>query len=260
MLEHNCPFCDYHVQRKGFLSKHISNKHANDQDRICPFCFQAFSNKYNCKRHTDQNCVATSSPTTKVFVCNGCTKPCASKQSLQRHVATCKGVANPLECPHCHKTFAHASTKSRHLKICKQAPAPMKDFGYESLDHISPTFMESCINDFQTGVCKMVDAIYFNPENRSFKPTPSNKSDVVLILKNNTWLPENIDNVVHAMISRASKVLFEYYEFNNSLQEEDKRQHSGLLLRSLANSVNKKSESYISSKKFIIKRLCPQLL
>lgn len=255
---HSCPFCEYRVRRKAFLIKHISNQHANDKDRYCPHCLQAFSNKYNCKRHMEEFCASKGPVETKLFVCSQCTKPCASKQSLQRHVATCKGVTNPLECHHCHKTFAYASTKSRHLKSCKKSPPPVNDFGNEVLDHISSGFMESCINDFQTGVCKMVDAIYFNPDvpaNHSFKILPGHKNDVVLILKNNKWFPEKFENVVHTMISKASKVLFEHYELNSSLQEEDKEQNSGLLLRSLANSVNKKSESYISSKKFITKRL-----
>lgn len=102
----------------------------------------------------------------------------------------------------------------------------IKNFGEETLDHISEQFLLSCIMRESTGIRNLVEKIHFDqdvPENKNVR-YKSTKRKIMEIVENNDWVAKDEKEVIRQMIRKASSILREYYYQDDSLMERDEKE------------------------------------
>jgi hypothetical protein len=102
----------------------------------------------------------------------------------------------------------------------------IKNFGEETLDHISEQFLLNCIMKESTGIRNLVEKIHFDqdvPENKNVR-YKSTKRKIMEIVENNDWVAKDEKEVIRHMIRKACAILREYYYQDESLMERDEKE------------------------------------
>jgi len=87
---YKCEQCDYECKSKTNLDKHINSKHAiNPKTYKCEQCTSEFKDKSNLDTHID----SVHKKITR-YECNDCGYKCYGKRTFNRHLNTCTGGEN----------------------------------------------------------------------------------------------------------------------------------------------------------------------
>lgn len=187
----------------------------------------------------------------KPFKCVDCYKSFTQKKNLNAHRPICPRISHPSQCPNCKKILSCAASKSRHMKICQEVVEqiaeqdtttnhlgfePLRQFGEERLDHITPEFLTFCLvsNPQRVEVAKLLEAIHFHrdvPENYNIR-IQSLKQKMLHVWQNNAWVVETLDDVVAVLVDRAVAMLQAHYQ-TQSLPALDWAEYDGRIIRHL---------------------------
>jgi hypothetical protein len=102
----------------------------------------------------------------------------------------------------------------------------IKNFGEETLDHISEQFLLNCIMRETAGIRNLVEKIHFDqdvPGNNNIR-YKSTKRKIMEIVENNDWVAKDEKEIIRQMIRKACSILREYYYQDESLMERDERE------------------------------------
>jgi KRAB domain-containing zinc finger protein len=104
---HECQICGKTFLSEHYLRGHISRKHDNKQESLCPHCGESFRYRTSLNRHI--RCKHDK----KSVQCTVCGKCFQDNFSLNRHIATHMGVTE--ECDICKQRFRNVAL---HKKTC----------------------------------------------------------------------------------------------------------------------------------------------
>lgn len=226
--------------------------------------------------------------------CHTCYKTFASQRYLQKHISDgkCKRVSSPFECEKCHVIFSCQPAKSKHRKICKgltkdtlSYPAPstiinnntnntnnsnntinnngnnyivINNFGQENLSHVTPEFIQKCLQGLNKGVCDYIEKVNFNPhvpENHNIR-YEDNKS--VRVKDGGNWRLRHIESAIQNLITKRCNELQTHYEDNEELMHTDEIMHYNIIrdhLQYLIGGVKKEMKPVYDQIVYLLKEL-----
>lgn len=222
---HTCPKCTKEYVRKIDLEKHLYNCKGILETMACCYCNKLFYHRSSKSRHQ--------------HVCEykekQVTQPSAHASSDGRGF-------------HGHLVQNNIQTQNIHniqqQNIIGNQQIIVNNFGNESLSHITPQFIETCIrNAISSGVSDMVRKIHFDPgvpENNNIR-IESFRRQQLRIYQDNDWMVKDKTDVIDDMIERVCMVMREYYhgEDGKQFKDEDETQHSRLYVYRLVEIMNK---------------------
>ena len=123
--------------------------------------------------------------------------------------------------------------------------ATVKNFGEETMDHITNQFILNCIMRESTGIRNFVEKLHFDhdvPENKNIR-YKSTKRKIMEIVENNDWVAKDEKEVVRQIIRKACLKFREYYQQDEELIEKDETQFHQRVIGFL-NELNEQTRRY----------------
>lgn len=169
------------------------------------------------------------------FRCHSCSKSYINEASFKRHQIHCntqhnttslnelqsmKGLIQELKQEIAALRSNHITSHTTH-NTTNTINLSFNNFGNESIDHLTPSFLTECILSLNGGLKNLIHKIHFDPD------VPANKNIRVKSLKNNLlehftdgqWIPCDKNNTLDIMINKGYRIL--YRHFLNSLDTDD---------------------------------------
>jgi hypothetical protein len=132
----HCGDCNRSFQTIDECEEHIWDAHPDRPGYICKICGRGFGTRDSLYSHRNRAHSGQKAPPKKkeeVFLCPGCKKPYAQRQSRNRHKIVKKcglGLSWGWQCPICKKTFPNQNTRNHHMNVDHPGqPKPGKDEG-----------------------------------------------------------------------------------------------------------------------------------
>jgi hypothetical protein len=112
-------------------------------------------------------------------------------------------------------TTSHHTNNTRN-QTNNQTIVNINAFGHESLNHITPQFLDRCVLRRDKGLVELIGKIHFDPkhaENNNIKAT-NKRSNVVSVHNGTAWRYDRKDRVLDRLVDEGHGMMQEHFEDN----------------------------------------------
>lgn len=219
MTAYTCPRCGYETVQKSSIRAHYLRKKP---------CSPHLSSK-----SLDELIKDLDTPKDCNFHCSACSKGFRSRQSLHRHNKTCtkndnititnlqreidelRRMVASQTAPSNTTTNNNTNTMNHITNIFVTHPhMNVKDFGSESIDHISKEYIRECLLKTYEGVKNLISTIHLNtdvPENHNVR-FKSAKQKTLFIVKGGKAVEANQNTTLDKMIYNGYKLMYPEFQ------------------------------------------------
>lgn len=219
-MEYTCDRCGYKTNNKQNIKNHLKRKNPCapllSDDNI-----EDLYEKY----------FGTQTQIAKELACHNCGKGFNSRSGLHYHTKICKTNASDIHLRELQETVHQLQNKLNKIEstnmfttntqnntqnifnIIATGSCKINDFGKETIDHITKTFLKSCLLRKEEGVKKLVAEVHLNcnvPENQNIR-YKSIKHKTLEIFRNNRWIECNQSTTLDILINNGYRILSKHF-------------------------------------------------
>lgn len=252
-MEFVCMLCGSTFKRKHHLQQHLRRKipcsPLNDTCNLTQEVLQKnkLERKYGCK-FCDKKYTQISNRSAHQKICpNNIDKNNGKNQSLVELNAAVKDIQSKLN-----SVLSKAAPNVTNVNNVTNNIIIMNNFGNENYDHLSESFIKSCVKQKLQGVEQLVESIHFHadaPHNMNIRHK-SIRDNLVEVRHNDKWVVRDSNTAFETMIRKSSTLMSKVYHACSDLKELD--DYDDMAIQTiLINLFKSSSQEYMSIKKRI---------
>jgi hypothetical protein len=267
---YTCSRCDYttinlnhfkkHINRKNIckpiendidiniLREKYNNKGRNTEFK-CEYCEEIFENAVKKFRHK-QKC--SNNPEID------------EKNQLKNEILELKKIIkdNNISVPsykthnnninNTNTNISHNTNSNINSNNSTQNNIIINNFGNESLEHITPEFLDKCLLKLNNGMKDLIKNIHFNddiPENKNIK-FKSERYNLLQKYENGEWLDCDKNNTLDELIHKGFKILNQHY-FKSRDENEKLKEYKDVIMNFFCELIQQSSNDYFSLRRDI---------
>ena len=228
VTEYVCPRCEYRTRDYYVMKRHLSRVnpcppvHSDDEPQdilkqlqeaprasksmACPYCTGTFSCRQSKYAHIKRFHQEASKPVD--VATETLQRMDAVEQSMRRLLELTTSSSSPAA------TSTVVNTVNTVVNVVNNNHIVVNAFGRESLEHVTPAFIDQCVRRTDKGIVELIEKIHFDPDVRENCNIKATNAKVPLVKYNDgaRWKWGRKDKLLDEIVDRGHGLMQEHFD------------------------------------------------